>query len=421
MKKAKALSLVAIPALAAGMLAGCGPKDEGNKTATDNKSASSSKELLVWEDKDKVNGIKDAVAQFEKDNNIKVKIKEIGTTDQVKQLRLDGPAGKGPDVITIPHDQIGGAVTEGLLAELKSDKSVTDKFTESSISAETFQGKLYGLPKATETPVFIYNKKLMPQDQVPKTLEDLYTFSKGFTKDGNYGFLALWDNFYFAEGIMAGYGGYVFENNNGTLDPTKLGLNNAGSVQGAEFITKWYKEGLFPKGIIGEKGGSQLDALFNEGKVAAVMNGPWAFQGYGNAKIDYGVAPMPKLANGQPVKTFMGVKGYHVTSFSKKQDLAQKFIEFITNEENSKKRFEATKEIPPVKTVIDSITDEASKAVAEQSKVAVPMPNIPEMGEVWTPAASALQLMINKGTAPQKALDDAVKQIETNIKTNHKK
>ena len=30
------------------------------------------------------------------------------------QLRLDGPSGTGADVVTLPHDQIGQVVTEGL-------------------------------------------------------------------------------------------------------------------------------------------------------------------------------------------------------------------------------------------------------------------------------------------------------------------
>ncbi|UOY92107.1 extracellular solute-binding protein [Ectobacillus sp. JY-23] len=415
MKKAKALSLLTVPALAVGMLAACGPKEDSKKT-TDNKKVDD-KTLVVWEDKDKLNGIKDAVAKFEKENGVKVKLKELNTTDQLKQLRLDGPAGTGPDIITLPHDQIGGAVTEGLLAEIKTDKAST--FTDVAINAESYQGKLYGLPKAIETPVFIYNKKLMPQ--APKTMEELYTFSKGFTKDGKYGFLALWDNFYFANGVLSGMGGFVFGGEAGNLDPTKLGLNNDGAVKGADYIAKWYKENLFPKGIIGENGGAAMDALFNESKAAAVMNGPWAFQGYKTAGIDYGVAPMPTLPNGERVKTFLGVKGYHISSYSKKQELATKFLEFVTNEENSKVRYEQTKEIPPVKSLIDTFTDEGAKAVAEQSQSAIPMPNIPEMGEVWAPAASALQNIVTGKSDSKKALDEAVKQIDTNIKTNHKK
>ena len=47
------------------------------------------------------------------------------------------------------------------------------------------------------------------------------------------------------------------------------------------------------------------------------------------------------------------------------------------------------------------------------------MPNIPEMGEVWGPAASALQTIATGKAEPKAAMDDAVKTIKTNIETNH--
>ncbi|MFP3359346.1 extracellular solute-binding protein, partial [Planococcus sp. SIMBA_143] len=130
----------------------------------------------------------------------------LGMADEIReQIRLDGPAGTGPDVITLPHDQIGQAAVEGLISPIEVEQSVVDTFTESSIQAESFDGKLYGLPKATETPVFIYNKELM--DKAPESMDEVYDFAKDFTKDKQYGFLALWDNFYFANAVLAGYGG----------------------------------------------------------------------------------------------------------------------------------------------------------------------------------------------------------------------
>src|SRR5690606_36547305 len=109
--------------------------------------------LVVWEDTDKGIALKPAIESFEKEYGIKVEFKELGMADKIRdQLRLDGPAGNAPDVVTLPHDQIGQVVTEGLLQEIKVDDSVLDTFTESSISAQMYDGKLYGLPKATETP-----------------------------------------------------------------------------------------------------------------------------------------------------------------------------------------------------------------------------------------------------------------------------
>ncbi|MBY0148415.1 extracellular solute-binding protein [Neobacillus niacini] len=415
----KALSIFMMVILVLGVLSACGPKRETTSTNDTDKKEEAAKpeKLVVWEDKDKSGWLEKVAADFEKEYGIKIEYKEVEMASKLRdQLRLDGPAGTGPDIVTLPHDQIGQVVTEGLIAELKLDKEVTKKFSQSSIDAQTYDGKVYGLPKSSETPVLIYNKDLMAE--APKTMDELYTFSKDFTKGENFGFLALWDNFYFAHGIIGGMGGYVFNNNNGTLDPEDIGLNNKGAVEGTEYIQKWYTEGLFPNGIIGENGGSAMDGLFTEGKVAAVMNGPWSFQPYKDAGINIGVAALPTLPNGDHVKTFMGVKGWHVSAYSKNQEWAVKFLEFITNDENAKYRFEQTAEVPTNVALLEDSAfteNEGAKAVAEQSQYALPMPNIPEMGQVWDPMAKSLQTVVTGKTEPKAALDSAVEQIKANI------
>ncbi|PLR78874.1 cyclodextrin-binding protein [Bacillus sp. V3-13] len=424
----RALSIFMMSVLLLGVLAACGPDREATRPADTGKDKDSKTEeppkpekLVVWEDTDKGIALEPAIASFEEKYGIAVEFQELGMADKIRdQLRLDGPAGNAPDVITLPHDQIGQVAIEGLIQEIKVDQSVIDTFTESSIAAQMFEGKLYGLPKATETPVFIYNKALM--ESAPKTMDEVYEFAKNFNQEGKYGFIAVWDDFYFAHGVMAGMGGYVFKEKDGSLDPTNIGLNNEGAIKGAEYIQKWYSEGLFPNGIIGQSGGTTRDGLFNEGSIASMMNGPWAFQGAKDAGIDIGVAPMPKLPNGENMKTFMGVKGWHVTAFTDNAYWATKFVEHITNEENAKIRYELTQEIPPVKSLIDDpviAENEGAKAVAEQSKYAVPMPNIPQIAEVWEPMASALQTIATGKSDVKAALDDAVKTIETNIESNH--
>ncbi|MEH7811049.1 extracellular solute-binding protein, partial [Bacillus toyonensis] len=202
--------------------------------------------------------------------------------------------------------------------------------------------------------------------------------------------------------------------------------SNGEPVTAKDFVFSWKR--AVDKNTAAEYAYIMFDVknakAINEGKAASIMNGPWAFQAMEKNGIDYGVAPMPKLPNGQPMKTFVGVKGWHVTSFSKQNDLATKFTEWVTNEENAKIRFEKTKEIPPVKSVMEDpiIKDnEAAKAVATQSENGIPMPNIPEMQEVWKPAGDALQLVVTDKEAPKAALDSAVKQIKGNIEANHNK
>ncbi|EIT84553.1 maltose/maltodextrin ABC transporter periplasmic protein [Fictibacillus macauensis ZFHKF-1] len=416
MKKFSAVLLTTT--LALGALSACGPKDSGSSSTGD--SDKKPEKLVVWEDKDKSAGLKPAVESFEKKYGVKVEFKEMPLLDQQEKLRLQGKTGNSADVITSPHDRVGPLVTEGLIEPINVSDDVKKMYTESSIKALTFKGKLYGLPKSTETPVFIYNKKYMKK--APATFDDVYKFSKGDKGGAQYGFLANWTDFYFASGVVNGFGGYVFKDSDGTLDPKDVGLATKGSVDGLTFISKWYKEGLFPTGIIGKKGGQTIDGLFGEKKVASVMNGPWSFKGYKDAGVDLGIAPMPKLPNGQEVKTFVGVKGWNVSAYSTHKKWAQKLVEWITNKENSKIRFEKTQEIPPVNDLIKDpvITkDEGAKAVAIQSQHGIPMPNIPEMAEVWDPGANALQLVATGKQEPQKALEDAKKSIDENIQAKH--
>ncbi len=70
------------------------------------------------------------------------------------------------------------------------------------------------------------------------------------------------------------------------------------------------------------------------------------------------------------MKTFMGVKGWHVSGYSKNKEWAQKFVEFITMMNMRNYRFEQTQEVPTNEGLINdpAIAENAgAKAVAEQS------------------------------------------------------
>lgn len=421
-KMGKLLTLMAAGGLFLG-LAGCGPTSSNSSSSKESTKKSST--LLVWEDKNKAAGIKDAAKAFGKKNNVKVKIVEKTYADQLEALRLDGPAGTGPDVITIPGNQIGTAVTEGLLKELKLSQSTKDLYTESAMNSQIVDEKTYGLPKAVETTVLFYNKKLVSEDQLPKTTDEWYEFSKEQRAKGKYGLLALWDQIYYAQGVFSGYGGYIFgKDSKGNYDATDIGLNNSGSIEAADYISKFYKDGLFPKGILGDKGINVLDSLFTEGKAAAVISGPWNFDPYKKAGIDYGVVELPQLANGKHMGSFIGVKSYNVSSYSKNGDLAEKFVKYIANTKNSKKRYEKTREVPAVKSLADSDLvkkDVDASAVAQQSLHAELTPNITEMDQVWTPIDNALQVINTNKSTSKKALDNAVSQINSAIKASNKK
>ena len=372
-------------------------------------------QLNVWEDIKKSDGIKAAVSDFEKQFNVKVNVQEMPYAQQLEKLRLDGPAGIGPDVLVIPNDQLGGAVVQGLLSPLTLDPAKQEAFTPASINA--FHMVFYGVPKAVETLVLIYNKDLI--DKPLDSLQDWFDYSKKQREEGKYGLLAKFDQIYYSWGAIGPMGGYIFgKNDKGGFNPQDVGLNKPGAVEAVTFLKKFYTDKVFPAGILGDNGLNAIDSLFTEKKAAAVINGPWAFQPYEAAGIHYGVAPLPTLPDGKPMSSFLGVKGYVVSTWSKDKALAQQFIEFINQPQYVKARYVATGEIPPLKAMIDDPlikNDEKASAVAVQSARATAMPGIPEMGEVWGPANAALELSLTGKQEPKAALDNAEKQIKMQI------
>lgn len=374
-------------------------------------------QLNVWEDIKKSSGIKDAVSDFEKQYDVKVNVQEMPYAQQLEKLRLDGPAGIGPDVLVIPNDQLGGAVVQGLLTPLNMAAGATEQYTPASINAFKMDNVLYGVPKAVETLVLIYNKDLI--DKPLDSLQAWYDFSKQQRAKDQYGLLAKFDQIYYSWGAIEPMGGYIFgKNDKGGYNPQDVGLNKPGAVEAVTFLKKFYADNVFPAGIIGDNGLNAIDSLFTEKKAAAVINGPWAFQPYEAAGINYGVAPLPTLPDGKPMSSFLGVKGYVVSTWSKDKALAQKFIEFINQPQYVKTRYVATREIPPLTAMIDDPlikNDEKASAVAVQAARASAMPGIPEMGEVWGPANAALELSLTGKQDPKAALDGAEKQVQMQI------
>lgn len=405
-------------------LVACGPQESSTESTGSNDSSKNKEyDLLVWEDIEKGAGIKDAIAKFEEENGVKVKVVEKAYAQQIEDLRMDGPGGTGPDVLTMPGDQIGTAVTEGLIKELNVGEDVQSIYTEVAMKSQMVENKVYGLPKAVETTMLYYNKDLVSEAELPTTLDGWYDYSKKVTDGENFGFLALFDQIYYAQSIMSGYGGYIFgADDKGNYDPADIGLNNKGALEGAEYIQKFYKEGLFPAGIIGEQGINVLESLFTEGKAAAVISGPWNIEPFTKAGINFGVTKLPELSNGENMSSFVGVKSYNVSAYSKNTELAEKLVVFLANEENSKARYEVTKEVPAVQALANDpvvAESEAAQAVAEQSQFAELTPNIPEMNEVWTPTDSALQTIATGKAQPKEALEQAVETIKGQIEAKH--
>ena len=122
--------------------------------------------------------------------------------------------------------------------------------------------------------------------------------------------------------LVAANGGYAFKKTATGYDVKDTGVNNAGAKAGVGYISEMIKSGHLEKGI--DYG--VMDAKFNKGEVAMMINGPWAWSNLDKSGIKYGVAQLPTL-KGKPAKAFVGVLGATINAASPNKDLAIEFLE----------------------------------------------------------------------------------------------
>ncbi|RYL95615.1 extracellular solute-binding protein [Sporolactobacillus sp. THM7-4] len=362
-----------------------------------------------------VNSVK---GKFEKENNVTVKVVKKPMFDQLTALSLDGPAGKAPDVMLAPYDRVGALGQQGqLLALDKNMLSFLDQKGQQQVKAGK---KYYGVPLTVEALVMFYNKDLVKK--VPTTFKQLEALAKekrfAFKSEPgkSTGFLVKWTDFYFAYGLYAGYGGYVFGKND--TDPKDIGLNNSGSVQAVTYAAKWFQT-IWPKGMQDVKSaGNFVTNEFITGKAGAVIDGPWQAATYNKSKINYGVARIPTLPNGKEYAPFAGGKAWVASAYTKEPSLAKKWLSYVTNDTNAYKFYKSTNEIPINPGAQDKVNrsnDAVAKAVISQYSSSLPMPSIPEMAEVWTTMEPAMFNVASGKKTPEQALNDAVGSLHKTI------
>ena len=413
MKSAAVLGTVTLASL---LLVACGSKT-ADKPA--DSGSSEAKEITLYVE-DQYKAYAETVAKaYKEQSGTTVNIKSGDQMGGLDKLSLDNQSGQAPDVMMAPYDRVGSLGTDGQLSEVKlSDGAKTDDKTKSLVTAA--DGKVYGAPAVIESLVMYYNKDLVKE--APKTFADL----ENLAKDSKYAFagedgktsafLADWTNFYFAYGLLAGNGGYVFGQNG--KDAKDIGLANDGSIAGINYAKSWYEK--WPKGMQdGTAAGNLIQTQFQEGKTAAIIDGPWKAQAFKDAKVNYGVATIPTLPNGKDYAAFGGGKAWIIPSSTKNLEAAQKFVDFLVSTEEQKAFYDKTNEIPAnteARSYAEGKNDELTTAVIKQFKNAQPMPNISQMSAVWDPAKTMLFEAVSGKKDAKTAANDAVTLIKETIK-----
>jgi arabinogalactan oligomer / maltooligosaccharide transport system substrate-binding protein len=329
-----------------------------------------------------------------------------------QQALLAAPQGQAGDLfVGVPHDQIAEFALGGVAADMRSfaTSAYLADLSEQARNAYAFQGNLVGLPMWVEGPALIVNNDLV--DTVPATYEELIELAQSLTTDDTFGFMFDAPNFYFAYGWINTFGGYVFGSTaDGSLVPDDIGIDTEGAIRGAQAIKDLqFQHGLIPAGTNYDV----ANGIFIDGALAMIYNGPWAISQYQAAGLDVSVHPMPPLADGTPFSGFMGVQGVLLNPFSTQRADAANFAKWITRTDAQVSMAQLSGRIPASITALAQVADDPFiSGFGEALLDSEPMPNVPQMSNVWGPGASALSVILeSEGSDVAAAMQRAASEI----------
>ncbi len=359
--------------------------------------------------------LQEEAATFEAAFGVPVSIVSVDLGEIKQRMLLAAPQGEAADlVVPIPHDQIGEMAVGGVLADMSqfATQAYLEDLSEQARLGFTFGGRLFGLPMYVEGPALVVNRALVAE--VPTTLEAMLELAGELTTEDTFGFLYDIGNFYFSYLFIRGEGGYVFGRDaDGNLNPSDIGLANDGAVRGTELIKALrFEHGLIPEGV--DYG--VADGLFIDGALAMIYNGPWAIANYRDAGLDIEVMPLPPTADGKQYSGFMGVQGILMNQFSPRKVDAANFAKWVTRPDAQVRLAQLGGKIPASQGAAAQVADDPIVAgFAAALADAEPMPNIPEMGNVWGPMGDALTVILGNPASDVRAvLENAVRQIQGN-------
>lgn len=414
----KQFKVGAVAAAVALALAGCSSGDKEEEVIVE-QSGDAVEEVVdgegatitVWTDENRKPAVEEAAAIFEADTGAKVEIVQKNFDDLRTDFIAQVPSGKGPDITVGAHDWLGGLVTEGVVNTIDLG-SAKDQFEKVTIDAFTYDGQLYGLPYSSEAVALIENLDLTDGAEVA-TYNELIEKAEATGAERPI-LLEVGDggNMYTSYAFQTSFDAPVFVQDASGSYTAEVGMGGENGDKFAEWISEQAAAGIYSTTV----GGDEANELFKAGKSPYIVSGPWVIDDYKESGMEnLKVSKIPS-AGGSTASPFVGVQGFYLSSQSENELLATTFIvNYLGSEEIQRAFYEADPRIPAMISLAEEYkSDPIIGGFIESASVGVPMPSIPQMGQVWEYWNTA-QVEIVKGGDPVTTWNNMVEQLEAAI------
>lgn len=283
-----------------------------------------------WGSQSEIEILKPIIADFEKKNpDVKIEFMHI-PQNYFQKLHLLIASNLAPDVIFI--NNLNLPIYANYLEDLTNyvDKNL---FFEQTLQAMTFNGKILAIPRDASNLVVYYNKDLFKKYGIslPKlnwTFEDLIYIGLKFKEHEVFGISFDEESLFYLPYLMSCGGGILSDDLTTeiiTVENSQKGLNFYADLRN--------KYNIAPKKV--QSASVTMAQMFLQQKLAMHLSGRWLVPKYRqDADFDWDIINFPKGSVGSVVP--MDSSGWAISKTSKNKDLAVKFVQYLSSEENIK-------------------------------------------------------------------------------------
>ncbi len=290
------------------------------------------------------------------------------------------PGGNGPDLFIYPQDRIGDWADSGVIEPIEYwvDDARADRFSDEAVAAMAYKGSLWGLPIAVKSLALYYRTDLVTTP--PRTTDELIAITPA-----KHGYAVAYANvdLYGHAPWLFGFGGKILDDTGG------IAIATPEAAAAMTFARDLVAKGLAPD----HAEGPLVATLFNEGKAATAISGPW-FQSDIAAGVPWKVTTLPIVsATGAYASPFLGAEGVLMSARAHDKDIAFAVMDALTSDVAAIERAKLARQVVPNVHAFDDpeiAGDPTLRAFRDQLAHTVPMPKGAAMRMVWTPYKTAL-------------------------------
>lgn len=415
----KGLALLAALPLA---LTACGGSDEssGEATASPANPSEVSGTVVFWDTSDSTNEaptFKELIKKFEAEYpNVKVEYQNVPFSETQNKFKTAAQADNAPDVLRAEVAWTPEFASLGYLLPLTGTALDTpDAYLPTPWSSNIYENVQYGVPQVTDAPGLMYNKELLSKAgvEVPKTWDDIKAAAPKLKEQG-------------ADTLYSATGGYftlpyIYSFGGDTVNPAeqKILINSPESVAGFQQALTLIDEGAAVKPDPNDAYNQQM-AMFKEGKVAMIINGPWSVadvetgKAFKNTPDNLGITTTPAGPDGKQGSP-VGGHNYVVSAGTQNEAASIAFVQYMNSPESQAFVAEELGLLPTQSAAYDLPAVSGDPIVSAWKPIvesATPRAWIPEGGQLFTAMDEQwINMYTGKATAQEGA--DAIAQAWT--------